>query len=202
MKDVKPVVISMIRYFTRNHIHNIQTEAQRSGFDLRLTASRLSGRRNSDVQILPRYIQRKAKTPIADGRCLGFSYLEFFSQSKSQQNFQIKQTTWTKRSGYLGGGSIPSFHAAFDVSIPRTTSNDKSCRGAQDLRRYIQRINFCAGLLEIKLALGHPRPVHMCRRPCCVQTYFPVCSGAGEGVIFAALSQNTVTRVLPPLVQV
>ena len=118
MKDVKPVVIIMAQYFSRKHIHNIQTEAQRRGFDLRLTASRLSGRRNSDVQILPRYIQRKAKTPIADGRCLGFSYLEFFSQSKSQQNFQIKQTTWTKRSGYFGGGSIPSFHAAFDVSIP------------------------------------------------------------------------------------
>ena len=37
---------------------------------------------------------------------------------------------------------------------------------------------------------------------CHIQPYFPVCLGTGDGVLSAALSQNTVTRVLPPLVQV
>ena len=34
---------------------------------------------------------------------------------------------------------LPLFHTAFEVSIPQTTDNDKSRRGAQDLRRYKQR---------------------------------------------------------------
>ena len=35
--------------------------------------------------------------------------------------------------------SVPPFHTAFEVSIPQTTDNDKSRRGAQDLRWYKQR---------------------------------------------------------------
>ena len=34
---------------------------------------------------------------------------------------------------------LPLFHTAFGMSIPQTTDNDKSRRGAQDLRRYKRR---------------------------------------------------------------
>ena len=52
------------------------------------------------------------------------------------------------------------------------------------------------------LCSSSPHEQDTTQTPCYAQPHFPVCSGAGEGVIFAALSQNTVTRVLPPLVQV
>ena len=65
---------------------------------------------NSVVQILPRYIQRKAKTPIANVRCLGFSYLEFFSQSR-----------------YISMEIIPAEHLSFSFRASAAHCKNCSC---------------------------------------------------------------------------
>ena len=67
-------------------------------------------KQNSVVQILPRYIQRKAKTPIADSRCLGFSYLEFFNQSR-----------------YASMVMIPAAHLSFSFRASAAHCKNCSC---------------------------------------------------------------------------